>query len=277
MNSAETARELENLARDFYAVCKTIISIYDADRNCIASYPKKMCDFCEKIREKEDLTARCIAHDEAAFDICDKTLSTHKYICHMGLNEIASPIVKDGIILGYLLFGQITDEKDRARIGERIEKLDYPELFKSELRAAAPQVKYRSQDYISSITKILEMSAAYIMMKDIISIKSGSLAFSIASYIKQNLSEALDTASLCAHFGISRSSLYLLSKQFFKMSITEYIRKERIAAAKKLIAKGSMNISAVALSVGIADANYFTKVFKAHVGMTPKAYEKSTK
>ncbi len=277
MNNSETIKELEALAKDFYAVCKTLIAIYDSERNCIASYPKKMCDFCALIRQKEALITRCIAHDDAAFDVCDKTQSPHKYICHMGLNEIATPIVKDGMILGYLLFGQITDEKAKSRIYKEIENLNYSEDYKLQLREALLKIKYRSPDYINSITKILEMSAAYIMMKDIISVKSGGLAFSIANFIKQNLGEPLNVDYLCNRFGVSRSSLYLLSKNFFKMSITEYIKKERILAAKKLISKSGMNISSVAEAVGIPDANYFIKIFKKYVGTTPKAYEKLTK
>ena len=41
-----------------------------------------------------------------------------------------------------------------------------------------------------------------------------------------------------------------------------------------LLTRSNLPISAVAEEVGISDYNYFTKVFRAAVGMTPRAFRK---
>ena len=87
--------KLLELAKDFYAVCHTMISIYDANKKPICSYPDKMCDFCAEIRKSPTLTARCIHCDEIALAECEATRKTHSYKCHMGLIETAVPIISN--------------------------------------------------------------------------------------------------------------------------------------------------------------------------------------
>ena len=46
--------------------------------------------------------------------------------------------------------------------------------------------------------------------------------------------------------------------------------------AKELLLDGSVNIKDVSNSVGYPDSNYFAKIFKKSVGMTPKEYRQKT-
>ena len=59
------------------------------------------------------------------------------------------------------------------------------------------------------------------------------------------------------------------------MTITEYISSVRIEHAKNLLATTSAPIGSIALNVGIDDANYFTRIFKKFVGMSPTEYRQS--
>jgi len=56
------------------------------------------------------------------------------------------------------------------------------------------------------------------------------------------------------------------------MGISDYIQEQRMKKAKKLLHETNNMISAIAASVGYADANYFTRAFKRETGMTPKKY-----
>ena len=58
------------------------------------------------------------------------------------------------------------------------------------------------------------------------------------------------------------------------MGITDYVRKQRIKMAKKLILNTEDSIAQIALSVGIKDTNYFIRIFKQTEGITPLQYRK---
>ena len=51
----------------------------------------------------------------------------------------------------------------------------------------------------------------------------------------------------------------------------------RIAESKKLIQDGNANMAEVAEAVGYLDANYFSRIFKRVVGMTPQEYQRMLK
>ena len=233
-----------------------------------------MCDFCAQVRKNKNLYNKCISHDNMAFEVCDKTHSIYKYHCHMGLVEVAKPIIKNEVILGYLLFGQISDTKQKQEVLEKINFLD-DSIDKVTLTKNLEKIKYRSKHYIDSVSHILEMSAAYILENDYLSVQMSTIADLISVYINSNLSLNLKNNTLCERFNISRTSLYTLWKEVYGISVSEYIKKQRINKAKKLLKQTEMSVSSIAEAIGIPDANYFIKVFKTSTGMTPKKYQKS--
>ena len=274
LNHSDTVIQLKKLAKSFFELSGTILAVYDGKRNFICGYPDRMCAFCEYVRQNGALKKRCFAHDDAAFEVCSRTRTIYKYHCHMGLVEVASPIVKDDIILGYLLFGQIVDREDRSEITEHAaETARSFGLDEEQLCDNLQKIKYRSDRYISAISNLLEMSACYILMNNILSVRTGGLAFSVTEFIKAHLSDDLSVRALCGQFHISASTLYSISKRFYGRGIAEHITVLRIEKAKLLMSDGNCSVSEAAAAVGIEDANYFTKVFKAQVGVTPKKYQ----
>ena len=93
----------------------------------------------------------------------------------------------------------------------------------------------------------------------------------ITDYIKQNIHDKLSIEHLAKIAHTSKSNFFKLFKQEIGISPNDYILQERIKLAKKLLKKRS-NINDVAFCTGFSDANYFTKMFKKMVGMTPTVY-----
>ena len=266
--------ELLELAKHFYNITNTLISIYDENQNTICSYPDTMCEFCTEVRKSEHLKAQCIKSDETALEICKKTKQTHIYHCHMGLIEVATPIVCNNMILGYMLFGQLTDSQDKTALISKIETAiaDY-NLNRKVLVSSLSDIHYRTTDYIQSIAKLLEMYASYIWLNSIIDIKNEGIAFSIDLYIKEHIKDDLSISTMCHAFNIGRSTLYEISKNNFGCSISEYIQNYRNQCAKKLLKEKELSVSEVAEAVGIKDVNYFIRFFKKKNGCTPKTYQ----
>lgn len=66
-----------------------------------------------------------------------------------------------------------------------------------------------------------------------------------------------------------------LSRQFHRergVTLTTWIAKERVALAKDLLADARYNVAEVGWACGFSAASYFIRVFRAHTGMTPRAW-----
>ena len=274
MGMSNTNQQLEALAKDFYQLFHVLLSIYDGDKNLIVSYPSTMCDFCALVRQDEELHRRCLTHDRNALDRCDRTLAPYTYHCHMGLVETAEPIVKDGVVLGYLLFGQLTDDRENALSREVIRSLD-TSLDRRKLLAALKKVSYCAPEYIRAMSRMLVMCAAYIQGKDMLSWKTDDAADALTAYIQQHIDSKITCDELCARFNMSRTALYTLSKRCFGKSISAYITSIRMNMAKKMLHSKDCAISSAAYAVGFEDNNYFSKVFRRSVGMSPMAYRRA--
>jgi AraC-like DNA-binding protein/ligand-binding sensor protein len=266
--------KLEQLAKNFFNISQTLLSIYDDKQKLLCAYPHSLCDFCKEIRKDPILFDRCMGNDTEAFQKCKETRKLYMYRCHMGLIEVAAPIICNNIIIGYLLFGQITDQKDKTELVKTAKQVAIKyRLDISTINNGLNKIKYRSKEYIESILQLLEMCASYIWLNNIISVKTNSFAYSLEIYIHEHLRDDLSLNHLCREFNISRSSLYQISKDQFGCGISEYVQHCRINKAMELLQKRTSTVSEVAEMVGIADTNYFIRMFKKHIGITPKKYK----
>lgn len=77
---------------------------------------------------------------------------------------------------------------------------------------------------------------------------------------------------LARQFNVSPSYLSTLFKKETGQSFTEYLTQKRLSFAKKLLRETDLPINVIATECGIADNNYFARIFKTHEGMTPAHY-----
>jgi AraC-like DNA-binding protein len=96
----------------------------------------------------------------------------------------------------------------------------------------------------------------------------------VADYIRKNLHEKLSVDSIAKLAYVSKSNFFKMFKDELGTSPNEFILQERISRAKELLA-GNNSIKETAYQTGFSDTNYFTRVFKQWVGVTPKNYQKS--
>lgn len=93
-------------------------------------------------------------------------------------------------------------------------------------------------------------------------------------FIRTNLDQDLSLENISKSIG---SSSYELSRKFKKetgQSITDYINKQRINEAISIMENKNLLVTDIAQMVGYNDVNYFTKVFKKLIGMTPSEFRK---
>jgi len=94
----------------------------------------------------------------------------------------------------------------------------------------------------------------------------------IKDYIDRNYKKDISAKDVAGILGYSDVYFSKVFKQLFDDNFINYLTKIRIDRAKLLLKDVSFNIKEVGKSVGYADSNYFTKVFKRSIGISPSEY-----
>lgn len=98
------------------------------------------------------------------------------------------------------------------------------------------------------------------------------LAEACRKEINTHFDTKLTIEKLAEKLGVSRNYLSTIFRAKTGYSINEYLNLTRLEEAKRLLRESSILIYEVAERSGFSDQYYFSKVFKAHVGVTPNEY-----
>ncbi|TDN35926.1 AraC family transcriptional regulator [Hymenobacter sp. UV11] len=96
----------------------------------------------------------------------------------------------------------------------------------------------------------------------------------VVHYIKAHLAENLSVDKLSALACMSKATFFRLFKREFGLTPVEYIVRERLAEAKRLLRQPLASVAEVCLRAGFNNLSYFQALFKRYEGITPGAYKK---
>lgn len=96
----------------------------------------------------------------------------------------------------------------------------------------------------------------------------------VKDYLDQHYQEKITLENLADLFYINKFYLTRIFKEQFGLSVNNYLQMQRITHAKQLLRFTELTIEKIGLECGMADANYFSRVFKKVEGMTPGEYRK---
>jgi AraC-like DNA-binding protein len=98
----------------------------------------------------------------------------------------------------------------------------------------------------------------------------------ITSFIHTHISDTgLSVQDIAQEMAMSRSLLYLQTKNILGCTPNNLILDMRMEHAMNLISNPSTNISDIAYTCGFSDPKYFARCFKKATGMTPSEYRRS--
>lgn len=98
------------------------------------------------------------------------------------------------------------------------------------------------------------------------------LLMQVTNYVQHNLSKPLDVEELAKSMFISRTHLAAKFKQETGMTLTDFILKEKVEEAKRLLRYSDKSLSLISDYLGFSSQSHFTKVFKKHTENTPREY-----
>jgi len=94
------------------------------------------------------------------------------------------------------------------------------------------------------------------------------------AYIHEHYSEPVGREEIARHIGVSEGYLSRCFTQETGLSLIQYLNRYRIQRARQLLTGSHMTVTEIALEVGFSDSNYFSRVFRREVGMSPLTYRR---
>lgn len=120
------------------------------------------------------------------------------------------------------------------------------------------------------LTGVINRFVSYVF--DLGAVKHTDIIHKITAYINNNYMRKISLDEIAAHVYLSKSYVSKIFKNEMKIGIASFINKVRIEKSKHLILDNSLTLADVANLAGFEDQSYFTKQFKAIVGISPGKY-----
>ncbi|MDF2924499.1 MAG: DNA-binding protein AraC-type [Paenibacillaceae bacterium] len=243
--------------------------------------------FCNYLKKFEKTYNDCARNKDILCWMCNKHDSPFYGTCYMGVGEIRYPVRWNGRLIAFLCVGQFYTDLDRSLqvLGAGIDKyeLDAKEASRRYLSVSKPlPAEYEEivlqigllSEYISlHYGKFLSMSKNGLSMEEAAeSHKCNYIVNRTLSYIHDNYQNQLTLKVLAGNCYCSEPYLSTLFKTKVGTTVIEYINSYRVAKAKELLDVTVLPITVIAFRCGFGDSNYFSRVFRRVVGLSPREY-----
>ena len=228
--------------------------------------------YCVYLKSIDGFQAECINCQRKVLKKC-KT-GSFCGVCHAGVMEYVYPIYNSKGVIGFISVSGYTAPTATDYIKRLSEKfdIDFEVLtgIYQTLNAKLP-AKNEIDILVNPLQRMLEL--AYLKLPS--DVKPIDFYHKVLLYLKEHHTEDITSEDICKHFSCSRSYLSHLFKKNCGMSIREYINELRMEDAKTLLAFSKLNITEISIAIGFNDSNYFSKLFKKEVGLSPIKYRKN--
>lgn len=230
--------------------------------------------FCTAVKSLPGGLERCRRCDKAALEEMNATQKMKKYRCHCGLLEVGMPVVENGRIIAFILFGQFLDETPWDQQWQRTESLLQWANDPARMKASFRKLTMVSSAQLSSLVEIIHACISEVRLQGMLSAAQMSDAHHLQCYVRQHYALPLTLDQLCEELHMSKSKLALLCQKEFHQSPGQLILQTRIDAAKALLETSSASLAEIAQACGFPDVSYFGQRFKTVCGETPGAYRR---
>ncbi len=267
--------KLHSLIESFHNLTGMKVAVFNTDFQAVLSYPENESVFCTLMRKNKEFCDSCHASEKRLCMECAKRQTVIIEKCHAGLTEVIAPLSNGISVIGYIMFGQITNIEDResfqSEVLRRCKKYEADEI---KLIAAAATVPYYSNKQAQDAAAILNALGVYMVFEKIVYAKEKPLAWEITEYIKDNLDKNLSAERLCRLFSVSKSTLYKELRAYIPGGVAEFVKNLRMEKAEALLLGSEKPVWEIAQEVGFSDTDYFLRVFKKETGIPAGKYRK---
>ncbi|MBN2617064.1 MAG: response regulator [Spirochaetales bacterium] len=157
--------------------------------------------------------------------------------------------VAKGIMISLFTLLMFKIEKERIDIAEEIIPIDSIEKWKKwSLDAIDKFYLLLNNDKLATMPKPLKIAL---------------------NYIKDNFADSLQLSSVAEICSVSSSHLSRLFTEHLGTKFIDYLNVYRIERATELLKNSNLSIKEAAFSVGYNDPNYFSRIYRKYMGVSP--------
>lgn len=220
-------------------------------------------NLCEMFKSTPQGFRRCFRCRNMALRKAIRDKEAFGGLCINGIYEYTRPVVIDGDVVCIIFIGNIITDAS-------LEKL---------------KTKNGVEDIIENDTQrnfdVKKCETIGLIMESYISIllekytdgptDEKQLIKNIKAYISENIEHEISINAMARFFNYNPIYFGRLFKKETGITIKEYVNRERILLAEKLICE-SETIIELSQKVGFNNVTYFNKIFKEYTGLTPMEY-----
>ena len=101
---------------------------------------------------------------------------------------------------------------------------------------------------------------------------NGTVVTQIEKYIRERYTRDITLSEISVRFFVSKEHISRSFKKQYHINLFDYITLLRLEKAKTLMKSTRLSIEEIAQRTGFSNGNYFSKVFKKHVGESPSEF-----
>lgn len=267
--------KLSKLLSSFSLITKVRIVIFDKNFNKVISSDLDDSPYCQLIQTNQENLKKCNCSNCEAFLHCKNNDELYIYKCHAGLFEAMLNLKIEHNIVGYIMFGQISDIKNNLErfnfLKGNIDNIEISNFKKEEI---INSLTYKSLDEIKAISVILLALSKYVLSEKYVSLKRNEFKKELDNVILNNLENNKLTSNFIAKkLGINRTKLFLNAKAYLDISLNQYILEKKLSSARFLLENTDLSIEEIAYKTGFNTYSYFLKSFKKRYKITPYKYQ----
>jgi AraC-like DNA-binding protein len=236
-------------------------------------------------------------HDSGTFMIQDREYPIQRGdIFIVNANDIHQPILRnernDGALVVYFsprLFGDASEGaewlhafmlasllgRNRIRTSARLREL-IEELHET-LHRQKPHWQLAARGLLTHVLSIIACNFLQDgdSAQSVGHVRSVQRFTRVIGYINENLHQRIKATQLHALASLSHSQFSEKFLESFGVSVTGYIRLQRLRRARRLLQSTSLTITQIALQTGFPSSSFFSTVFKKHTGLSPARFRKA--
>ena len=247
-------KKLQRILQDLSILTGISMTVLDANKEPLIHNTPKL-DYCTAIQEQNGLEP-CRYSDHALLERCEKSRALETHTCHAGLYDLAMPVIKQDMIVGFLVMGRIRSPLSSATVADPV----LNELYQ--------QIPYFSEEKLQSLVDLMPR----ILFESAIEISPDHLIRQAQHYIESHLDGPITIEQLCKALRLSKNRLYDLFHAHLGCTVIQYIIRLRIQKACALLRLTDEPVYRIAELTGMENYTYFCRLFKKETGLSPTAY-----
>ena len=263
---------LVRLLDSFYVITGFKFGIFDSHFKELFSTAEQS-PFCQLIKDTQAGHAKCLACDGQAFKTATANRDIYMYRCHAGLMEVCAPIVENETVIAYLMYGQILDDTPYEEQWNAAREKSGWHRRPDQLKEHFFGLERIPEARLVACAEIMSACTSYIWLKRVVQSYQQTDAQRLVSFIQQNYERNLTLDEIAVELNMSKTKLCIMAKSQLGKTVGQLIAGKRLEAAKTFLQTTDLSISEISTRIGIADYNYFSRLFKLQEGLTPTQYK----